>query len=63
MDWMGLGEDEEEALGERKKKRRKRRSSPSLMICFLLILLKCGQTQSFCKVQKNCHHLLFFSLL
>ena len=48
--------DEEEVLKERKEKA----IFPSLMICFLLILLKCGQTTSFCKVQKNCHHLCFF---
>ena len=36
MEWMGLGEDEEEALGERKKKRRKRQSSPLLNDLFFV---------------------------
>ena len=53
--------DEEKTLKERKEK--EKAIFPSLMICFLLILLKCGQTTSFCKVQKNCHHWRFFSLL
>ena len=61
--WMRWREDEEEALEERKEKKKEKAIFPSLMICFLLILLKCGQTTSFCKVQKNCHHLCFFSLL
>ena len=46
-----------------KKEKKEKAIFPSLMICFLLILLKCGQTTSFCKVQKNCHHWCFFSLL
>ena len=36
--WMGLGEDEEEGLGERKKKKGRKSNLPLLNDLFLLIL-------------------------